>query len=123
MHKIITQTLTSSFILFWFACSNQVDPVICTDEFVILNVTVVDDKGLPADSVNIVVTNKRNGQIYDLTDMNSPHLAQRGEYTIFHDGYRDQIRWGSERIIVEGEKGALVGWRETCDEVAGVEIV
>jgi hypothetical protein len=72
-----------------------------------LNLTVFDDEGLAADSVNILVYSKGSNTIYDLTEMNNPEnpMTQRGEYTIFHDGFLKQVHGKIERLVVEGQKG------------------
>jgi hypothetical protein len=74
-----------------------------------LNFTVFDNEGLAADSVNILVYSKGGNTIYDLTEMNNPEnpMTQRGEYTIFHDGFLKQVQGKIEKLVVEGEKGTF----------------
>jgi len=88
-----------------FSCSTP-ERVACTDVFVLIHLTVIDDEGHAADSVNILVYRKRDNKIYDLRDMNEPggFLSQRGIYTVFHDGFLEQVKGKNERIVVRGEK-------------------
>ncbi|MGM0545163.1 MAG: hypothetical protein ACQEST_00445 [Bacteroidota bacterium] len=88
-------------LLLQFCSSNQ-QPKICTDEFVMLSVTVLDQNNELADSVDIQVTNK-SGTIYDCDE----YLCQEtsmGTYSIMHDGLREEISDQKEIIIVEGNK-------------------
>jgi len=104
---MILRILIFVTILSFSACNRTIDPVTCTEEFVVINLTVIDNEGLVADSVNILVYNKGDNTIYDLTGMNDPDnpMTQRGEYTIFHDGFLKQVQGKIERLVVEGEKG------------------
>jgi hypothetical protein len=74
-----------------------------------IKVTVIDEEGLVADSVTILVYNKEDHTIYDLSDYNDlgDLMTQRGEYTIFHDGYLRKVRGKIGRLVVEGEKDNL----------------
>jgi hypothetical protein len=82
---------------------------------------VIDDKGLAADSVNIFVYNIHKYIMYDLTDWNDPgnRINREGRYTIFHDGFRKQMRGRIEKIVVVGEKsdfGFIADFRIGVDE-------
>ena len=111
MQEIILKILPCVLILCFFSCSHinepEIEPYACTMEFVTIRLAVIDDKGLAADSVNIYVHNIRYHTIYDITDMNDPgnRMNQEGLYTVFHDGFRKQVKGRIERIIVVGEKG------------------
>ena len=90
-------------------CSRSSDPNVCTDEFVEIRLTVIDNEGFPTDSVNITVYNKQNNKTYDLSEVNYPNspISRYGIYTIYHDGFSNAWKGLIERIVIEGQKGNL----------------
>lgn len=88
-------------------CSPFEGPFVCTDEFVMYSVTVLDPTGEPADSVQIEVSNKETGNIYDVCEGNLCNEIHTGTYTIMHDGFFGDISKSGEKILVEGTKEDL----------------
>lgn len=89
-----------------FSCSNPKVAKVCTQQFAIHNLTVLTPDGEPADSVQITVSNKATGNIYDVCDSSlCEETATDGVYVIFHDGFFGKIDSDGEKIVVHGEKG------------------
>ena len=74
-----------------------------------INIAVIDENGLGVDSVTILVYKLSDQSIYDVSEYNEPggSLNQRGEYTIFHDGYLQEVQRKLEVIVVQGERDTL----------------
>lgn len=90
------------------SCSSSKEPVVCTDIFKMINVTVLNQNGEPADSVQINVMDKKSGERYEICGGSlsgtCPELRP-GRYVIMHDGLRRQLQTKRKNIIVEGTKG------------------
>lgn len=90
-------------------CSDDV-PTACTAEFVIIDLTVLELNGAPADSVQMVVANANTGEAYDLCS-EDPSLCEggfiHGDYVIMHDGLFEEINSDEEPAIVVGIKQDL----------------
>lgn len=103
LNKIISSLLL--FPLFLHGCSQPESPGACTDEFVTHSVTVHNQNGEPADSVNIQVTNEI-GTSFDCDE----YLCQEtlvGTYIVMHDGLKERISDSKETFIVVGMKDEL----------------
>lgn len=79
----------------------------CTAEFVTISLTVLSPQGQPADSVDITVTNKENGDTYNICGEYSCRGGTDGTYTIMHDGFHEELSATREAVIVEGTKDQL----------------
>lgn len=81
-------------------------PKVCTDEFVIHSVTVMNPDNTPADSVQITVTNKESGNTYPCGE----YLCQKfhdDSYIIMHDGFLEDLSSTGEIIVVKGKKDSM----------------
>lgn len=89
-------------------CSNTQDhSVACTDEFVMLSVTVLHPDGTPADSVQTEVKKRESGTLYEICVENYCRSGDNGNYTIMHDGFWGEISKNREAVLVEGTKDNL----------------
>ena len=106
MKKVFIQIIILSLMLNSLFCEKSIEPTVCTDEFVMIQICVVNEKGIHAHSLNILVYNKQNKTVYDLSDVNSPDnfINQYGIYTIYHDGFQKPYNGVIERIVIEGKK-------------------
>ena len=102
-YRIISCLFLFSILL--QGCSQPESPGACTDEFVTHSVTVLNQAGELADSVNIQVTNK-SGNLFECDE----YLCQEtfiGTYIIMHDGLRERISDSKETFTVVGMKDEL----------------
>ncbi len=89
-------------------CSSPQDPSgACTAEFVTFSVTVVHPDGSPADSVDLEVRNREDGNLYNICAEYSCRDGSNGNYTIMHDGFLEELSPTGETVLVEGTKGNL----------------
>jgi hypothetical protein len=101
--KIILLALVTPLL---FSCSNPDIPKVCTQQFVMHNLTVLSPGGEPADSVQIIVSNKATSDIYDVCGSSlCEETPADGQYIILHDGFFGKIDSDGETIVVHGEKG------------------
>lgn len=93
--------LASCFIL---SCSTDSDSRVCTGEFVVHYLTVLTPGDEPADAVQIEVSNKETGEIYNVCEDDSicGPGEEDGRYVIFHDGFLGEVNSDGEEVIVEG---------------------
>lgn len=84
------------------SCDKIYDDCICSTEFRMYSLTILDTNNSPIDSVNITVRNKLSNQIYDLSDYNYDFLPM-GEYIIFHDGFKNDLTMVTQIIVVVSE--------------------
>lgn len=96
--KVLLLTLLISCI----SCDKIYKDCLCTEEFRMYSLTILDNNNTPIDSVNITVTNKLSNQVYDLSDYDYDFLP-KGEYIIFHDGFKRDLSTVIEVIVVESE--------------------
>lgn len=107
-----TLTLWSLMLIlaFMFASctSDNTGERICTEEFVVHTITVLQPDGQPADSVSINVRNKESGDLYDVCQNDLCNAnGQQGQYVIFHDSFQGEISKEQENIVVSGTKDSL----------------
>lgn len=101
----LTFLILSSFLL--LQCNSSTEGIeACTQEFITYSITVLGTDGEPADSVQIQVSNKENGEIYTICseEQNFCREGTNGQYTIMHDGFLGKISSDRENLIVEGSK-------------------
>lgn len=78
--------------------------IVCTEEFRILSVTVVDGTGAPVDSLDLSVVRTRDGFTFDI----GQDLAfDAGQYVIFDDGFKDEVTPAGEAIQVTATKDGV----------------
>ena len=75
---------------------------ICTEEFRMYTLTILDSANSPIDSVNILVKDKLNNSVYDLSDYYS-YTFFPGTYVIFHDGFIEHMTYYPKIVLVEIE--------------------
>jgi hypothetical protein len=84
------------------ACSSEDEPCLCTEEFRMIAVTVVDGGGAPVDGATVAVMREING---DALPFGAPgHMP--GMYVVYDDSRTASTRPG-ESIRVTGSKDAL----------------
>ena len=97
--------LVAGFLLllfFWQACSEDTPDCICTEEFRMYLVVVVDSLGNPVDSLQTIVSNDR-GKRYDFGSyLPPPYLP--GAYFVMTDGYQIDFSTTPGRILFSGNK-------------------
>lgn len=80
-------------------------PTLCTDQFVMISLTVTEPDGSPADSVQLSVYNEEDDKEYSCGEYLCSE-RETGTYIIMHDGLREQLS-DEETVIVEGTKRNL----------------
>lgn len=93
----------------YISCSSPEDPVVCTQQFVTIPLEVLEPSGEPADSVDITVVSKEDGDTLEICadESISPCHGVNGTYIIMHDGFHGEISEDREDVVVTGTKGAL----------------
>lgn len=90
------------------SCSQSTTPRVCTAQFVVHQVTVLDTGGEPADSVDIGITDRDTGEAFNPCESEAFDCAAEGyegNYTLIHDGYFEESEEGREfRLRVTGQK-------------------
>ena len=72
-------------VLLFTSCSTTETDCICTEEFRFYTVTILDEKNLPIDSLDIEVKNKESGYIYNIDQSN---FTNKGDYIVMDDSQR-----------------------------------
>lgn len=101
MKFFLLTTVTLSLIL-WRQCTNDPDDCLCTEEFRMYFVTIVDTLGNPVDSVYTIITNEL-GKEYDFSVYSTPPFAN-GAYIVMTDGYEKDFLIGQKKIFFVGKK-------------------
>ncbi len=84
------------------ACSSEDEACICTDDYRMITVTVVDGSGAPVDSAGVVVTRELDGTVLPFGE---PSFFP-GTYVVYNDSRVRSTR-PEETIRVSGTKDAL----------------
>ena len=92
-------------ILLFYNCDDEYPDCVCTEEFRMYFVTVVDSLGNPIDSLHTLIKNSR-GKEYDFGAFSPPSFVS-GAYFVMTDGYQNDFRTSVERIIFVGTKKDL----------------
>lgn len=83
-------------------------PRVCTAQFVVHQVNVLNAEGEPADSVDINITNRDTGEAFNPCESEAFDCAGEGfegYYTLIHDGYFEESEEGRIfRLRVTGQK-------------------
>lgn len=109
MRIVKSLLLTSIAVILLSSCTDQISRA-CIIKPVKIDVTVLEPNGTKADSVNIVVTRKLNGEKFNLCSEDESYCDNGhriGDYIIMHDGLFDEISPIKEPAIVVGTKGDL----------------
>ena len=91
-----------AYIFLIIGCDKFYKDCVCTEEFRMYSLTILDIENAPIDSVKISVRDKLSNKIYDLSDYNYDFLP-KGEYIIFHDGFKNDLNTFTKRIVVNSE--------------------
>lgn len=90
------------------SCSQSTSPRVCTAQFVVHQVTVLNAEGQPADSVDISITDQNTGEAFNPCESEAFDCAAEGfegHYTLIHDGYFEESEEGREfRLRATGQK-------------------
>ncbi|MDZ7773265.1 MAG: hypothetical protein U5K31_11095 [Balneolaceae bacterium] len=110
-HRLIAMlTLLLAGLLFQ-SCLESHSPPVCTLQFEVHQVTVLNAEGEAADSVQIQITNQENGESFRPCERESydcPVEGFEGRYTIIHDGYFEHSEEGKEfNLRVTGQKDEM----------------
>lgn len=90
-------------ILFLASCINDADDCLCTTEFRMITVIVVDSAGNPVTGLTATVKDNA-GKIY--TFINDPHIFP-GHYTVMDDSYVMELSTLPKRFIFSGVKDSM----------------
>lgn len=102
--RILLSMLILGIVFCLASCEDNTSPdVVCTTEFVTANLLVVDQNNQPVSDVAITVLNGLTGSPYAI-DASELYNPQPGSYTIFHDGFKDDLLPGGQPVEVRGEK-------------------
>lgn len=97
--------LTAVFLILffgWQACSEETPDCVCTEEFRMYLVVVVDSLGNPVDSLQTIISNDR-GKLYDFGGFTPPSYLS-GAYFVMTDGYQNDFSTTPGRILFVGYK-------------------
>lgn len=90
-------------LLFWYSCSEETSDCICSEEFRMYLVVVIDSLGNPVDSLQTIVSNDR-GKQYDFTSYLPLPPYMHGTYFVMTDGYQNDFSIVPGRIMFSGNK-------------------
>lgn len=103
--KFFVLLITSILLILWKQCSDEPNDCICTEEFRMYLVTVVDSLGNPVDSLQTTIKNEQ-GKEYDFGEFEPlPYLM--GVYFVMTDGYQNDFSQGPGKIFFKGAKNNL----------------
>lgn len=100
--KFFVLLIASILLILWKQCSDEPNDCICTEEFRMYLVTVVDSLGNPVDSLTTTITNDR-GKQYDFSNYLPPPYMP-GSYLVMTDGYQHDFSQRKEKIFFTGTK-------------------
>lgn len=103
--KFIKLPLMFLLILLLNNCSEESPDCVCTEEFKMYLVTVIDSLGNPVDSLATTITNER-GKQYDFGNYPPPPYLT-GSYVVMTDGYQDDFSAQPGKIFFSGLKSNL----------------
>jgi len=95
---------TLSIILFT-NCSDEQPDCLCTTEFRMYFVAVIDTLGNPVDSLQTKITNSKGKEF--AFDNHYPPPNMSGIYFIMSDGYQYDFTTRPEKILFRGNKNSL----------------
>ena len=78
---------------------------ICTEEFRVYTVSVVDQNKQPLDSLRVRIYNPLTGRQFDIEQSYASY--ERGLYTVMTDAYTRDLQEGGEPVIFEAENDTL----------------
>jgi len=103
--KFFILLIVSIPLILWKQCSDDPDDCMCTEEFRMYLVVVVDTLGNPVDSLQTTIKNER-GKEYDFGEFEPPPFMP-GAYFVMTDGYQDDFGLSPGKIFFKGVKNNL----------------
>lgn len=100
--KLFGFTLLLFSLLLWNSCNEDSQDCLCTEEFRMYFVIVVDSLKNPVDSLQTTVTSS-GGKEYNFSDF-SPPPNMPGAYFVMTDGYENDFTVKPEIILFTGNK-------------------
>lgn len=100
--KFFILVIASIPLILWKQCSDEPNDCICTEEFRMYLVVVVDTLGNPVDSLQTTIKNEQ-GKDYAFGEFEPPPYLM-GAYFVMTDGYESDFRSGSKKIFFKGTK-------------------
>jgi hypothetical protein len=107
--KKIKISIVTVIIFLFINCEDNIKHhgcFVCTDEFKMYKLTILDFDNNPVDSVKITVKNKLTNEDFDVSEHNNPPFI-KGTYIIFHDGFLKQVRYAPIFINVVSELDSI----------------
>ena len=92
-------------ILLFYSCDDEYPDCVCTEEFRMYLVTVVDSLGNPVDSLITTITNYR-GKEYSFVGFTPPPFMP-GAYFVMTDSYQNDFSTSPGKIFFKGVKNTL----------------
>lgn len=102
--KTITM-LTIGVLVLLNSCSSVDNSCICTLEFRMYTVLVIDKANQPVDSLNIEIKNAATGRVYLFLE--KIYLG-KGVYQVMNDNYTKEFSQWPEKILFKGTKNGGV---------------
>ena len=103
--KIFVLLIASIPLILWNQCSDESNDCICTEEFRMYLVVVVDTLGIPVDSLQTTIKNEL-GKECGFNEPGAPPYPQ-GAYFVMTYGYQDDFSTKPEKFFFGGKKNEL----------------
>jgi hypothetical protein len=100
--RMRTLPLASLLLVSLLGCADQ--PLVCTESFAMIPLTVLTPAGAPVSGLVISATTVRTGQTFAIPQQSG--FGEPGRYVVFDDSFRDRIRMSGDSVLVSGA-GAL----------------
>lgn len=94
-----------SILLFLNSCSSVENNCICTQEFRMYTVIVIDNTNQPVDSLNVEIKNEETGRLYLFLE--KIYLG-KGVYQVMNDSYTKEFTQWPEKVLFKGTKSGAV---------------
>lgn len=101
--KRLLITISFLLILSLSSCFDEEPDCVCSLEFRMYLVTVIDSLGNPVDSLQTTVTNS-TGKEFNFDEL-TPPPNMPGVYFVMTDGYQNEFTTKPEKILFKGTKG------------------
>ncbi|MBU2444414.1 MAG: hypothetical protein KJ666_02410 [Bacteroidetes bacterium] len=102
--KTITM-LTLLILVLLNSCSSIDNSCICTQEFRMYTVLVIDNTNQPVDSLNVEIKNVKTGRLYLFLE--KIYLG-KGVYQVMNDSYTKEFTQWPEKVLFKGTKNGAV---------------
>ncbi len=100
-------TFPLAFAAVFFSCDafSDLKNCICTEEFKVYTVKVIDRNKRPLDSLRVRIYNPSTGRDFDIEQTYAPY--ESGVYVVMTDAYTHSLQEGGEAVIFEAENDTL----------------